>query len=224
MKRIFAFLTAANQVLLFIGALAALVLLGMALVQELRPRGTDGVPVRDASEKPAPPEITSVDFLTRSHGFALFGVRKDYVGKETPELAAHAGKITSSSYHLGMSHHLNVIFSDGTRVRRHLLPQDGMILRHAFASEEDEERRFKAHVFHCVLTDTNHDGMLGYNDSAALLIVRPDLSGENLRIDDVRDFTVLSRDELLVETGTGAQTRFWIVDAATFDRREVAWQ
>lgn len=224
MKRLLAFVAATNQVLLFFGLLGGLGLLGYALYDEFRPRGPEGVPVRSATEAPAPPKITSVDFVARNHGYFIFGIRKDYVGKDVGDIAAHAGKITSSSYYGGMGSYLNMMFSDGTSVRRHLLPQDGVVLRHALVSDDEEKRGFGAHAFLCVLADTNNDGMLGYDDRAALIVVHPDLTGEDLRIEDVRDFDSLSRDQLLVETGTGAGTQFWIVDAATFTRREVAWK
>ena len=174
------------------------------------------------ADAPAPPQVLSVDFVARSHGLFIFGIRRDYVGTEKPEFAAFAGKI-ASSYYGGGGYVLNIAFSDGAAVRRNLLAHDGMVLRQAIAREDTKEPGFAAHVFQCVLSDSNQNGMLDHEDRSTLILVRPDLSGDDLRIEDAESFSALSRDQLLVETGRGSETRFWVIDAETFGKQEIAW-
>jgi len=223
MKRFLSFVSACNQVLLFFGLLAALGLAAYGLYEEFRPFRPEGVPIQPPSAAPEPAPVTGVSFIARSHGMLLFGITRDFVSGPQ-EIASRAGLTMSSSSYVSHSFYLNVVFSDGSAVRRTLLPHDGIVVRHDIASADPTSGEFSAHAFLCVLTDTNNDRQLSPDDAQTLRVVRPDLSGEDLVIENTRNFRSLSRDELLVETGVGEDTRFWIVDAATFGRREVAWK
>ena len=163
-----------------------------------------------------------VSFLATSYGHYFFGISKDFA-TAPHTLRAQATSFALAKGYSGYDRFLNIAVSDGSHLRRMLLPHDGVVDRWSIANDAPDARGFAAHVFACVLEDTTKDGLLDEDDRPTLILVHPDLKAGDLRIDDAHEFKELSRDQLLVQTGRGSDTQFWIVEAATFARREITW-
>jgi hypothetical protein len=222
MKRIYDWITKANQVLLFLVILAG-VAWGSFLFYESRRRTWEppAVPIAQTAEEAKGSVVDEVRFLGQTSGIYVFGLMKRIIVDEQSWRRATATLGMEEDRYPGQM--VNVVFSKGDQPLRKLLPRDGLVLSDNLYNERDPEK-FKALLFTCVTEDTNGDRRLDENDRKDLYIVSPNLDRPDLVVTGVVGDRVVSPTHLIIKTGTGAETHFWDVDIETQAKKEITWK
>jgi hypothetical protein len=119
---------------------------------------------------------------------------------------------------------VNVVFSRGDQVVRKLLPKDGLILlRHLY--DEADSKKIKASLFTCVTEDTDGNHRLDEKDRQDLYVVAPNLDRPDIVVNGVVSWDrAASPSNIVVKTGTGADTHFWDIEIETQAKKEIAWK
>jgi hypothetical protein len=222
MKRIYDFITKANQVLLFLVIIGGTALVLYLVYQSSRRYEPPHVSVAQTVEEAKGSIVEDVVFLGQSSGFYVLGVVKRVVttGGERwirPSLS-YLGK---GDDYAGQT--VNVVFSKGEQRVRTLLQKDGLVLSHNVYDEHRSEK-IKALLFRCVTEDTDGNHRLDENDRNDLYVVSEGLEKPDLVVKGVLDYRVISPTHVVVKTGEGNVLRFWDIDTGTQAMKEVLWK
>ena len=222
MKRIYEFITKANQVLLFFAIIGGTVLILYFVWEAFRPHEPPHVAVAQTAEEAKGSIVEDVRFLGRSEsGLYLFGIEKRVVSPGREPLLKRSVGYLGSGEEAGQT--VNVVFSKGEQRIRALLQNDGLVLSHdVFAVPPSE--RFKALLCLCVTEDTEGNHRLDGNDRNDLYIVSDGLEKPDLVVKEVSSYRATSPTRLVVKTGKGNDPRFWDVDTETQEKKEIAWK
>jgi hypothetical protein len=225
MKRIYDFITKANQVLFFLTILGAITGICYLVYSEAsRHFETPHVSVSDASNTIAPTVVRDVRFLGKSAGFYVFGIVKREINS-APESRKNGSMelFSSSGPRNNPGEIVNVVFSRGEQKARTLLPKDGLVLRHRLASSFDPEK-LAAHLFTCVTEDMDGNHVLDSNDRQDLFILAKNLDAPDMVVTGVIDYDLVSPTHIVVKTREASGFRFVDIDVETQKKSEVLWK
>jgi len=246
-KRIYSFITRANQVLFFLGICIVLAVLGFALYKEIF-RATyydHGPQVRienpntekDSNEPSPPATITDIDVLYRDEVVTIIGIWKSQIQKPNGDKAAvfeslGVAKAASSVAEQARMYNdrgalVNLrIFKTGSSSFRNLLPSDGLIIGNDYDLRQYAPQPLKtpAFIFEVVTDDTNNDSTLTREDDRSLILVDRALEKPDLKIPNFIRYGYSSSGKIVVRTKNKNEVRFLEVDLATFKTSEIPWQ
>ena len=226
MKRIYDWITKANQVLLFFAILGAMALVSYTIYQTTRRYEPPHVSVAQTAEEAKGSVVEDVVFLGRSSGVYVLGIVKRVV---TPEGEPWRIKGSLGSEELSAGETVNVIFSRGEQRVRALLQKDGLVLSHNVAGEygrltERGPDKFKALVFLCVTEDTDGNKRLDRNDRNDLYVVSEGLEKPDIVVRSALNYREISSTHLVVKTRERNAIQFWDLDIETQARKEIVWK
>jgi hypothetical protein len=225
MKRIYEFITKANQILLFLAIIGATVLISYMLVSDFtRHDEPPHVLVAQTPNEAKQSIIEEARFLGQSSGIYMFAIVKHIIDADdkTGRLSLSMVTYLSSGEKIA-GEMVNVVFSKGERRVKTLLKKDGLVLDLEVSGNYRSEK-FNAMLFRCVTEDTDGNHRLDKMDRNDLYVVSAGLEKPDLVLEGVLDFDVISPTHLVVKTGTGNDQHFWDVDTETQTKRELAWK
>ncbi len=224
MKRLYEFITKANQVLLFVALLGLIGLLVFLTHDSLSTGTGPQVSVAAPTAAPEKQKIRNVKFLGKSGAHFVFGIIRETVSLDTPSSDMQlAGPAKRKPRGESEEEIVNIAFSDGKKIVKMLLPHDGLVIRRQLAEIHDYET-FSAHIFTCIPEDTNGDKVLDLKDRQDLVIVDPKLQRPDIVVKGALDVETISRVLAVVKSGTSENPRFIEIDASTGGQSEVAWK
>ena len=228
MKRIYEWITKANQVLLFFAILGGTTLVLYTIYQTTRRYEPPHVSVAQTPEEAKKSEVEDVAFLGQTSGVYVLGVVKRVVmpGSE-PWLRPATGYLGKGGGDSGET--VNVIFSKGDQRVRTLLAKDGLVLSHNVntvlgPTGESAADKFKALLFLCVTEDTDGNHRLDENDRNDLYVVSEGLGKPDIVVQGTLAHRAISPTHLMVKTGESKAIRFWDIDIETQERKEILWK
>ena len=222
MKRIYDFITKANQVLLFLVIIGGTAFVSFMVYQSRRHYDPPHVSVAQTAEEAKGSVVEDVVLLGQWSGVYVIGIMKRVVttGGE-PWLkpsVAYLGKGDDNSGQM-----VNVVFSKGEQRVRTLLPKEGLVLSHNAYAEHGPEK-FKALLFRCVTEDTDGNHRLDENDRNDLYVVSESLEKPDIVVKGTVDDRVISPTHVVVKTGEGNVVQFWDIDIETQAKKEIVWK
>lgn len=224
MKRIYEWITKANQVLLFfliIGAAVGISYLFYDLYRSRHIFDAPSVAIAQSTEEARSSVVQDVRFLNEYDGIYVFGLMKHMILDESARRRLLSGSLGNEEVaYPGQM--VNVVFSRAEQPIRKLLQNDGLILSHSIAKHTSE--KLKASVFLCVIEDTNGDRRLDENDRKDLYVVSESLDKPDLVIKGGSEQRVISATHLTVKTTESDGIHFWDVDIETQAKKEIAWK
>src|SRR5437764_12487562 len=182
MKRLYDWITKANQVLLFFLIIGGAVGISYLFYDCYRSRHMFEPPrvaIAQSAEEARSSVVQDVRFLDEYDGIYVFGLMKRMIVDES----ARSRLPTSSLGNEEVAYPgqmVNVVFSRAEQPIRKLLQNDGLILSHSIAKHTSE--KLKASVFLCITEDTNGDRRLDENDRKDLYVVSESLDKPDLVI------------------------------------------
>jgi hypothetical protein len=228
MKRIYEWITKANQVLLFFAILVGMTLVLYTIYQATRRYEPPHVSVAQTSEEAKKSEVQDVVFLGQTSSVYVLGIVKRVVmpGGE-PWLRPSMSYLGKGGSDTGET--VNVIFSKGDQRVRALLPKDGLVLSHNAYTVlappgERAPDKFKSLLFLCATEDTDGNHRLDQNDRNDLYVIPEGLEKPDIVVQGVLDHRTISSTHLMVKTGESQAVRFWDIDIETQARKEVIWK
>lgn len=224
MKRIYEWITKANQVLLFfliIGAAVGISYLFYDLYRSRHVFDAPSVAIAQSAEEAKSSVVQDVNFLGEYDGIYVFGLRKRVILDESARRRLLSGSLGNEEV-AEPGQTINVIFSRAGQPIRKLLQNDGLILSHSIAKHSSE--KLKASVFLCVIDDTNGDRRLDENDRKDLYVISESLDKPDLVIKAGSERRVISPTHLIVKTTETDGIHFWDVDIETQAKKEIAWR
>lgn len=228
MKRLYEWITKANQVLLFFAILGAMALVSYMVYQTTRRYDPPHVSVAQTPEEAKKSVVEDVAFLGQSSGVYVLGVVKRVVtaGGE-PWLRPSMSYLGKGGSDTGET--VNIVFSKGDQRVRTLLPKDGLVLSHnAYmvfgAPGERAPDKFKSLLFLCVTEDTDGNHRLDQNDRNDLYVVSEGLEKPDMVVQGALDHRTVSPTHVVVKTGEDKAIRFWDIDLETQARKEIVWK
>lgn len=228
MKRLYDWITKANQVLLFFGIIGGMALISYTVYRATRRYEPPHVSVAKTAEEAKGSVVEEVTFLGESSGLYLLGIVKRVVttGGE-PWLRPSVGSLGKGGGDTGET--VNVIFSKGEQRVRTLLQKDGLVLSHnAFTVHgrlsERASDKFKSLLFLCVTEDTDGNHRLDQNDRNDLYVVSEGLEKPDIVVQGALDHRTVSPTHVVVKTGERSAIRFWDIDTETQARKEIVWK
>lgn len=222
MKRIYEWITKANQVLLFLVVLGGTFFISYLIYQSSRRYEPPHVSVAQTAEEAKGSVVEEVDYIGQSSGLYVFGIVKRVV------ITGQEPWLKRPVYHLGAgdensSQTVNVVFSKGEQRIRALLQKDGLVLSHNLYDEKRSEK-IKALLFRCVTEDTDGNHRLDENDRVDLYLVAEGLEKPDMMVKGAVDFRVISPTHVAVKTGEGTAARFWDIDTEARTEKEILWK
>src|SRR5687767_4152810 len=212
MKRIYDWITKANQILLFFAILGGLALIAYTIYRTTRPYELPHVSVAKTAEEAKRSVIEDAVFLGESSGLYVLGMVKRVV------TAGGEPWLRPSMAYLGKGDDagetVNVVFSKGEQRVRTLLEKDGLVLSHS-SFNEHAPSKFNALWFLCVTEDTDGNHRLDQNDRNDFYVVFNGLEKPDIVVQGVRDYRVVSPTHLVVKTGERNAAQFWDIDIET---------
>jgi hypothetical protein len=224
MKRIYEWITKANQVLLFfliIGAAVGISYLFYDLYRARHMFEAPSVAIAQSAEEAKSSVVQDVRFLDEYDGIYVFGLMKRMILDESARRRLHASYLGSEEM-ANPGQMVNVVFSRAEQPIRKLLQNDGLIVFHSIAKHTSE--KLKASVFLCVTEDTNGDRRLDESDRKDLYVVSETLDKPDLVIKAGSEYRVISPTHLTVKTTESDGIHFWDVDIETQAKREITWK
>ena len=226
MKRLYDWITKANQVLLFFAILGGMVLVSYTVFQMTRRYDPPHVSVAQTAEEAKGSVVEDIVFLGQSSGVYVLGIVKRVV---TPEGEPWRIKGSLGNEELSAGETVNVIFSRGEQRVRTLLQNDGLVLSHNVAGEyglltERGPDKFKALVFLCVTEDTDGNKRLDRNDRNDLYVVSEGLEKPDIVVQAALNYRVVSSTHVVVKTRERNAIQFWDLDTETQARKEIVWK
>jgi hypothetical protein len=227
MKRIYEFITKANQVLLFLVIIGGTATISYLVYESFSDHyEPPHVSVAQTPEETKKTVVEDVRFLGQSSGFYMFGIVKrvvtptEEVRRKTPKLALVCSLSGDGGY---VGEIVNVVFSKGEQRVKELLQNDGLVLSH-YVSGNYRSEKIKPLLFLCVTEDTDGNHVLDKNDRNDLYVISDGLDKPDLVIKGVLDFDVISPTHLMVKTGEQNALQFWDIDTETQAKKEVSWK
>jgi len=225
MKRIYEFITKANQVLLFLAIIGGVTLISYTLVSEFsRHYEPPHVLVAQTPEEAKGSIVEDVRFLGQSSDFYVFGLVKHIIspnGQSGGNPFRMISNLSGEGENDGEM--VNVVFSKGEKRIKTLLPNDGLVLS-ANVSGNYRSENIDALLFRCVTEDTDGNHRLDKNDRNSLYVIPTDLKKPDLVIEGVLDFQVISPTNLVAKSGTTNDIHFWDINTLTQTKKEVLWK
>jgi hypothetical protein len=224
MKRLYEWITKANQVLLFFLIIGIALLISYLFYDSYQRRrffDPPSVAIAQSTEEAKASVVQEVRLLDEYDGIYVFGILQRMIVDE----AAQRRLLTSS---LGNEetaypgHMVNVVFSRFEQPVRKLLQNDGLIVSHSVAKHSSE--KFKASVFVCVTEDTDGNHLLDEKDRQDLYVVSENLDKPDLVIKAASGDRVISATHLVVKTKESDGIHFWDVDIETKVKKEIPWK
>jgi hypothetical protein len=221
MKRLYEWITKANQVLLFFLIIGVAILISQFVYDRFRPYEQPHVSIAQSAEEAKSNVVQDVLFLKNDAGVFVFGLMKRVIvaDESSWRRTAYLGN-EELAYPGGM---VNVVFSKEGQPLRKLLQRDGLVLSHAIFVEY-EHQKMKASLFVCVTDDTDGNHRLDKNDRNDLHVVFEDLSKPTLVVNGVSEHWVISPTHLVVKTAESTAPHFWDIDLETQAKKEIAWK
>jgi hypothetical protein len=225
MKRIYEFITRANQVLLFFAIIGGLVLVSFVLANEFSGHyEPPHVLVAQSPDEAKGSIVEDVRFLGQASDYYVFGILKHIVSPSEKSRGSAFKMISSLSGEDGdIGEMVNVVFSKGEQRVKTLLPNDGLVLL-ANVSGNYRSENIDALLFRCVTEDTDGNHRLDKNDRNSLYVISTDLKKPDLVIEGVLDFQIISPANLMAKTGTTNDIHFWDINTLTQTKKEVLWK
>lgn len=221
MKRIYEFITKANQVLLFLLIIGGTAFISYMIYESSRPHEPPHVAVAQTTEEAKGSIVEDVRFLGLRSGLYVFGIEKRVVSPSKEPLIKRSVGYLGEGGEAGQT--VNVVFSKGEQRIRALLQNDGLVLSYDVVEVPPAEK-FKALLFLCVTEDTDGNHRLDGNDRNDLYIVSDGLEKPDLVVKEVSAYRSTSPTRLVVKTGKGNDPRFWDVDTESQEKKEIAWK
>lgn len=228
MKRIYDWITKANQVLLFFAILGGMTLILYTIYQTTRRYVPPHVSVAQTAEQAKGSVVEDVTFLGPTSGLYVLGIVKRVVtaGGE-PWLRPSMSYLGKGGGDSGET--VNIVFSKGEQRVRTLLPKDGLVLSHNAYTVlgmpgERPPDKFKALLFLCVTEDTDGNHRLDQNDRNDLYVVSGGLENPDIVVQGILDHRTVSPTHVVVKTGESKAVRFWDIDIETQARKEIIWK
>jgi hypothetical protein len=221
MKRIYEWITKANQVLLFVVILLAVAWFSFLFYDSRRHYVPPSVAVAQTAEEAKTSVVLEVRFLGQTSGIYVFGLMKRIVVDEQAWLRSTASLGNEEARFPGYM--VNVVFSKGDQPLRKLLPKDGLVLSDDLFNENNPDK-FKASRFTCVTEDTDGNHQLDEKDRQDLYVVSPALDRPDVVVNGVLGDRVISPTHLMVKTGSSADPHFWDVDIESQAKKEITWK
>jgi hypothetical protein len=219
MKRIYSWLTKANQVLLFFVLLGGIVLICYGLYVQSGRYDPPHVTVAQTPQEAEKSIVEDIHFLGRSStGIYVLGLVKHMVKPEREPWGRSVAYLGSPE----QGQIVNVVFSKGDRRIRTLLPRDGLVLRNNAGDEKDRDT-IKMLTFDCVTEDTDGNHRLDDNDRHDLYLVAEGLERSDMVVAAVVDYRPVAPGRLIVKTKEGEVIRFWDIDTSTQAKAEIVW-
>jgi hypothetical protein len=221
MKRIYEFVTKANQVLFFLATIGAIVGIGILVYQ-----GTSShyvpphVAVAQTAEDIKESTVRDVRFLGQSSELYVFGIVKRLVAPE--RRAAPMAMASWSKTGEDRGEVVNIVFVKGGRRVKTLLENDGLVLSNNVPGQFFGGKELRALLFLCVTEDTDGNHVLDSNDRNDLYIVARGLEKPDIVIRNVSTFDVTSPTHVVVKTYERDVIRFWDVDVESAEMKELA--
>lgn len=224
MKRIYDWITKANQVLLFLLIIGAAVGISYLFYDSYRARhifDALSVPIAQTAEQAKKSAVEDVRFLDEYDGIYVFALMKHVIVDPSDQRRLLTASLGNEEMR-DPGHMVNVVFSRAEQPVRKLLQNDGLILSHTIAKHSSE--KLKASIFLCVTEDTNGDRHLDENDRKDLYIVSERLDKPDLIINGGSEQRMISPTHLTVKTADSDGIHFWDVDIETQAKKEIAWK
>jgi len=231
MKRIYEFITKANQVMLFLLILGVAAMLAFALYQELtrRPYTPPRVAIAQTPEAVQSITVQDVRWLGNVSGVNFFGIVKKAVAANSGEdgakfkVGATFSSIASESSRYGDDGQtVNIVISAKSTPPVNLLPTDGLVLSWRLALNDYVKHR--ASTFLCVTEDTDGNHVLDGNDRNDLYIVSMDASKPVSVITGIIRYDIISETKILIKTREPDGVHFSQLDIETLEKQEVRWK
>ena len=224
MKRLYEWITKANQVLLF--PLIILVGIGVSflfydLYLSRRPYQPPSVAVAQSTEEAKKSVIEDVRFLDEYDGIYVFGLMKRIIVADESALRK-AGSLGSDDGR-DNTRIVNVVFSKLDQPVKKLLQNDGLILSNDIYNES-EPQKLRASAFVCVTEDTDGNHRLDENDRNDLYVVSPNFDKPYLVVKGISMHQLMSPTRLAVKTRENDVIHFWDIDIETQAKKEIPWK
>ncbi len=226
MKRIYEWITKANQVLLFFVMIGGTALISYVIYQSFREHEPPHVAVAQTADEAKGSIVEDVRFLGHSSsGFYVFGIMKRVVspGKGPSSKRYRLSSVTLGNEEEDAGEMVNVVFSKGEQRVRALLQNDGLVLSYN-VPEQNLSEKLKALTFLCVTEDTDGNHRLDGTDRNDLYVVSEGLEKPDIVVKEVSSYRTTSPTHLVVKTGKGSVVRFWDVDTETQEKKEIVWK
>ena len=227
MKRLYDFITKANQVILFLAAMALIGLATYRIIAECSRDEWGGpqVSIARTPEERGKIKIDDIRCLGKHADYYVFGVIKGMVDaryEADGDLSSAASKITGSGG--GSAEMVNVLFVSAGGPPRSLMKSDGLVLSYDLASQRTNEG-FRFHRFYCVTDDTNGDHVLDRKDRRDLYVVDLNLKRTDMVLRDAGSVEVVSPTALLLKnTDANGVVHFIEVDCEARTQKEIVWK
>lgn len=220
MKRIYNWLTKANQVLLFLVLLGGIVLICYGLYTQSGRYEPPHVAIAQTPEEAGKSVVEDINFLGRSSaGIYVLGLVKHIVKPERERWGRSVAYLGSAE----QGQIVNIVFSKGDHRIRTLLPRDGLVLRNNAGDEKDRDA-IKVLTFDCVTEDTDGNHRLDDDDRHDLYLVAEGLERPDTVVTAVLEYRSIAPGRLMVKTKEGEVIRFWDIDTSTQARAEIVWK
>lgn len=224
MKRIYDWITKANQVLLFFLIIGMALWLSYAWYDTYQRRHSfepPSVAIAESAEEAKKSVIKDVTFLGESSGIYVFGLKKRVITAE--QWRKESGAFLGSEDTGLPAEIVNVVFSRGDQPLKTLLPHDGLVVANDVFAKHDSQN-IKASLFRCVTEDTDGNHKLDENDRTDLYVIAEALDRPDLVMKGVVGYRMISATHLIAKTDESKVIRFWDVDIQTQAKKEIPWK
>ena len=229
MKRIYEFITKANQVLLFLLVLGVLGFLGFFAYQESSNHYTPPqVPIAQTPEAMKRVVVEDVRWLGAVSGTYIFGIVKKEIAPAEQSERRLTMKMSKSYLGSGEDDDrgqiVNVIFSRDAQKVKTLLEADGLVIDSQLSGGYSAAEKFRAALFRCVTDDTDGNHLLDHKDRNDLYIVPHDMAKADIVIKGILDYDVVSETRLLTKTREKDGLHFIEINIETLEKKDVTWK
>lgn len=225
MKRIYDWITKANQVLLFFVIVGGMALVSYLIYQSSRGYESPHVAVAQTAEEAKESVVEDVEFLGPWSGFYVLGIVKRVVTTARESWGRPTMSYLGKNDNSGQT--VNIVFSKGDKRVRTLLEKDGLVLDNNVYGNlygQQNQEKIKALLFRCVTEDTDGNHRLDEHDRNDLYLVAEGLGKPDMVVKSVSEYRVISPTHVVIKTGEDSVTRFWDVDTETQTQKEIFWK